>query len=200
MFNSRRLRAALYALAGAITVGLVVVSSVLVFGSRSAEVAPSVRSALLPTHSSDAPPPTTMPAPNGSTAPDAPTSSEAAPAEPPPAPVEAAPPPPPVAEAPAPPPPPVEEAPAPAESSPGWGCAAALDYLSTHANPAFALECPGNAFGHQAMTCAFTAGYCDGRQVIAIAVPCPAAYMNEASNSWTVLGLRPGPIDPYGSC
>ena len=50
------------------------------------------------------------------------------------------------------------------------------------------------------MTCAFVAGYCPGRQVIAIAVPCPAAYMNEAENSWIVYGLRPGPIDPYGYC
>ena len=36
--------------------------------------------------------------------------------------------------------------------------------------------------------------------VIAIAVPCPAAYMNEAANSWILYGMRPGPIDPYGSC
>ena len=77
---------------------------------------------------------------------------------------------------------------------------AAIAYLSAHANPAFALECPGNSFGHQAMTCSFVNGYCPGRQVIAITVPCPAAYMNEAENSWILLGLRSGSIDPYGSC
>src|SRR5262249_5777771 len=52
-------------------------------------------------------------------------------------------------------------APAPAPAPPsGWGCGAALDYLRANAEPSFALECPGNAFGHQAMTCSYTAGYC----------------------------------------
>jgi hypothetical protein len=64
----------------------------------------------------------------------------------------------------------------------------------------FALECPGYAFGRQAMTCSFAAGYCPASRVIAIAVPCPAAYMNEAENSWILLDIRPGPIDPYGFC
>ena len=32
------------------------------------------------------------------------------------------------------------------------------------------------------------------------AVPCAAAYMNEAHNSWIVSGLRSGAIDPYGYC
>jgi hypothetical protein len=31
-------------------------------------------------------------------------------------------------------------------------------------------------------------------------VPCAAAYMNEAHNSWVVLGDISGPIDPYGYC
>ena len=50
------------------------------------------------------------------------------------------------------------------------------------------------------MTCAYRAGFCPGQMVIAIADPCPAAYMNEAANSWILYGIRPGPIDPYGSC
>ena len=45
------------------------------------------------------------------------------------------------------------------------------------------------------------AGVCpDGEKLIAIAVPCAAAYMNEAHNSWIIAGLAKGPIDPYGYC
>ena len=76
----------------------------------------------------------------------------------------------------------------------------AVRYLRANANPQFTLECPGNAFGREAMTCAYRAGFCPGYAVIAIADPCPAAYMNEASNSWVLMGLRSGSIDPYGAC
>jgi hypothetical protein len=82
----------------------------------------------------------------------------------------------------------------------GYGCPAAIAYLQVHANPAFRIECPGDAAGHPAMTCAYIASVCPGDRVIAIADPCPAAYMNEASNSFVLFGLRPGVIDPYGSC
>jgi hypothetical protein len=82
----------------------------------------------------------------------------------------------------------------------GYGCGPALAYLRTNAAPGFELQCPGNAYGHQAMTCVNTAPQCPSRQVIAIHVPCPAAYMNEASNSWVLLGLRHTRIDPYGYC
>jgi hypothetical protein len=34
------------------------------------------------------------------------------------------------------------------------------------------------------MTCINEAGVCANEDLIAIAVPCAAAYMNEASNSW----------------
>jgi hypothetical protein len=50
------------------------------------------------------------------------------------------------------------------------------------------------------MTCVNVAGVCPGEQVIAISDPCPAAYMNEASNSWVLLGESSASIDPYGSC
>lgn len=60
--------------------------------------------------------------------------------------------------------------------------------------------CPGYALGHQAMTCINVSGVCPGRKEIVIAVVCPASYMNEASNSWVLQGLRPGRIDPYGHC
>lgn len=82
----------------------------------------------------------------------------------------------------------------------GYGCAAALAYLAAHAAPGFRFECPGNALGHQAMTCSFVAGVCPGTRLIAIADPCPAAYMNEAYNSRVAEGLAPGPFDPYGYC
>lgn len=77
----------------------------------------------------------------------------------------------------------------------GYGCAAAIDYLHAHANPAFTIICPGYAYGHQAMTCRGMPGYCPGRAVIVINDPCPAAYHNEAVNSWA--GAQ---LDPYGSC
>lgn len=62
------------------------------------------------------------------------------------------------------------------------------------------LECPGWADGHQAMTCDNVAGVCPGAKVIAISVPCAAAYMNEASNSWVIIGESNAAIDPYGYC
>lgn len=99
-----------------------------------------------------------------------------------------------IVEHPAPTPPPTPAVPS------GYGCAVALDYLATHAAPGFIHECPGYAEGHQAMTCINVAGICPGEKVIAIADPCPAAYMNEASNSWVLERLRSGAIDPYGYC
>ena len=90
--------------------------------------------------------------------------------------------------------------PTPAAQAPGYGCAAALAYLAAHSAPGFKFECPGYALGHQAMTCLNVPGVCPGYGLIAISVPCAAAYMNEAHNSWVVLGDIPGPIDPYGYC
>ena len=81
----------------------------------------------------------------------------------------------------------------------GYGCAAAIAYLHAHAEPSYAIACPGNAEGRQAMTCNYHAPECPNSRIIAIAVPCPAAYMNEAHNSWVLLGEASG-IDPYGSC
>ena len=82
----------------------------------------------------------------------------------------------------------------------GYGCSAALAYLRTHAAPRFRFQCPGYALGHQGMTCANHPPQCPGERIIVIAVPCRAAYMNEASNSWVVIGLRHHAIDPYGHC
>jgi hypothetical protein len=89
-----------------------------------------------------------------------------------------------------------------AAQSPGYGCAAALAYLAANAAPGFTFECPGSADGHQAMTC-INNSLCPGEHLIAIADPCPAAYMNEAynSNSWSdSLGEFTRPLDPYGFC
>jgi hypothetical protein len=111
-------------------------------------------------------------------------------------------------------PPPPPPAPAPTPSAPranttvevsssgasGYGCASAIAYLDAHAAPGYTIECPGYAEGHQAMTCDNVAGVCSGAKVIAIAVPCAAAYMNEASNSWVIEGESHAPIDPYGYC
>lgn len=81
------------------------------------------------------------------------------------------------------------------------GCSAALEYLNAYAAPGFAFECPGNALGHQAMTtCISEESPCSAMRLIVIADPCPNAYMNEASNSWALIGASDAPIDPYGFC
>ncbi len=101
--------------------------------------------------------------------------------------------------APAPPPPPSNALPAKGEAT-ASGCAAALAYLSAYSAPGFTFACPGYALGHEAMTCVNQAGVCDNENLIAIADPCAAAYMNEASNSWVLTGASDAPIDPYGAC
>ena len=88
----------------------------------------------------------------------------------------------------------------PAAVPAGWSCAAAVAYLDTHSAPGFTFICPGYALGHQAMTCDHIPGVCPGRKIIVIAVPCPAAYENEAWNSRVLESLATGPLDPYGSC
>jgi hypothetical protein len=115
------------------------------------------------------------------------------------------PPPPPPPPATVPPPPPAS---APAAPAPGWGCDSALTYLATHSAPGFTASCPGPNDGHQATT---TAYYSNGdvTGTIGIEVPCPAAYMNEAHNSWVLRAQYLGTsipdglgavIDPYGYC
>lgn len=80
------------------------------------------------------------------------------------------------------------------------GCAAAEAYLSAYAYPGFTVECPGDALGREGMTCLNEPGLCPGEAIIAIADACPAAYMNEASNSWVLEGRSAAAIDPFGSC
>jgi hypothetical protein len=83
----------------------------------------------------------------------------------------------------------------------GYGCNAALAYLTAYAAPGFWLVCPADARGHQAMTaCQSGSSPCSILRIIVIADPCPAAYMNEASNSWVLLGDSDAPLDPYGAC
>lgn len=81
-----------------------------------------------------------------------------------------------------------------------YGCGPALSYLAANAAPGFQFQCPGYSLGHQAMTCINVSGVCPGIKLIVITVPCRAAYMNEAHNSWVLSGLRQGSIDPYGYC
>jgi hypothetical protein len=81
------------------------------------------------------------------------------------------------------------------------GCVAALAYLTAYAAPGFIIACPGYSQGHQATTMCITGRQrCDLGRFVTIADACPAAYMNEASNSYVVLGLSNAPIDPYGDC
>ena len=78
-------------------------------------------------------------------------------------------------------------------------CAEALAYLAAHQAPGFVDSCAdGSAFGHLGFTCWNTAGMCpSGAKIIRIACPAPFVYMNEAHNSWTLIGQGSG-IDPYG--
>ena len=81
------------------------------------------------------------------------------------------------------------------------GCPAALAYLTAYAAPGFTLECPASSQGHEASTsCISQNAPCDQQRMITIADPCPEAYMNEASNSWVLMGESNAPIDPYGQC
>ena len=78
------------------------------------------------------------------------------------------------------------------------GCGPALAYLAAYAAPGFKLVCPGDSQGHQATTCISAYPCAPGEKMIIITVPCAAAYMNEAHNSWAV--QDGGTIDPYGYC
>jgi hypothetical protein len=89
----------------------------------------------------------------------------------------------------------------PPMTAPLSGCGAAVRYLRQNAAPGFAVVCPGDALGHQAMTCWNTPGVCPDRKVIVIADPtCDAAIRNEALNSWLVTRELVAPIDAYGHC
>jgi hypothetical protein len=134
------------------------------------------------------------------TPPPAPATLAAAPVTPPPAPVT-------------PPPPAAPALPAYGHAT-TWGCTAALAYLQAYAAPGFALDCPGYAEGHEAMTCLHgTPQYpdaCPSGPTIAIADACPQAYMNESANSWYMtgqlsteqqkFGVSYDSIDPFGAC
>ena len=48
--------------------------------------------------------------------------------------------------------------------------------------------------------CVTTSSPYGSERLIEIVDPCPAAYMNEASNSWALLGVSDVPIDPCGRC
>jgi hypothetical protein len=83
-----------------------------------------------------------------------------------------------------------------------FGCAAAVAYLEAYAAPDFIIACAIDPDEHQATTtCISGTSPCNLGRFILIADPCAAAYMNEASNSWVLMGLSDAPIDPYGrSC
>ena len=132
--------------------------------------APTTTTTVPPTTTTTAPPPTTT-----TTAPP-PTTTTTAP--------------------PAPPPPPASTALPAKGAATADGCSAALAYLSAYSAPGFTFECPGNALGHEAMTCINTAGVCSNERLIAIADPCAVAYMNEASNSWVMTGVSDAPSIP----
>ena len=94
--------------------------------------------------------------------------------------------------------PPVAVAVTTARSAVSTTCGDALAYLAAHQAPGFTDVCAdGSAFGHLGVTCVNQPGMCAGTQYVHIACPAPFVYMNEAHNSWVLLGRRTG-IDPYG--
>jgi hypothetical protein len=105
------------------------------------------------------------------------------------------------APAPVAPPPTTTAPPAPATPpppSPVGSCAEALAYLAAHQAPGFVATCaPGSALGHYGFACWNRAPCPDGGRAVHIACPLPFVYMNEAHNTWTLLGQGSG-IDPYG--
>jgi hypothetical protein len=76
-----------------------------------------------------------------------------------------------------------------------------MAYLEAYAAPDFIIACAIDPYEHEATTTCIS-GYspCSLGRFILIADPCPAAYMNEASNSRVLVGLSNAPFDPYGSC
>lgn len=67
----------------------------------------------------------------------------------------------------------------------GYGCDAARAYWRLHGNPRFTFICTGDTGARpQAFTCP-TACSNGPSWTVQINDPCPTAYMNEASNSWT---------------
>ncbi|HUO47765.1 MAG TPA: hypothetical protein VMU09_02930, partial [Acidimicrobiales bacterium] len=74
-------------------------------------------------------------------------------------------------------------------------------YLAANAAPGFVASCPHDAGGHQATSLCIRLATCVPETAqIWIAEPCPAAYMNEASNSWVLMGVSDAPWDPEGYC
>jgi hypothetical protein len=87
-------------------------------------------------------------------------------------------------------------------------------YLQAYAAPGFAFDCPGDAQGHEAMTCIRDTpqfpSACPNGPTIDIADACPQAYMNETANSWymtgqvsteqQMYGVSYASIDPFGAC
>lgn len=189
--SEQRRTVVLGALTGAATVALTGLwaSGAAAFGS-AAPVVYETHAAHVAT--TTAAPTTTVAPTTTTTAPPPTTTTTPPPPPPPPAPTTTAPPPPPAA----------------AAAAPGYGCGAALAYLASHEAPGFTNSCPGPSDGHQATT---TAYYSSGQVTgtIGIEDPCPAAYMNEAHNSWVLRAQYMGTpipdglgttIDPYGYC
>jgi hypothetical protein len=91
---------------------------------------------------------------------------------------------PPTTRAPAPPPPPSTTVAAP--TPPPDSCAAsiaAVEARGLYPAPGFAVICPGNALGHEGMTCMNEPGLCPAVSEIIISVPEPDVVANEFENS-----------------
>jgi hypothetical protein len=71
-------------------------------------------------------------------------------------------------------------------------CAAAIADVHSrglYPAPGFRVICPGNALGHEGLTCYNVTGICAGAKEIVIADPEPFVVANEFENSRIFLGL-----------
>jgi len=81
----------------------------------------------------------------------------------------------------------------------GYGCDAALAYLTANQAPGFTDVCAPEAAGpgRAGYTTAVTQGTTT-TGTIYISCPAPIVYQNEASNSWKFSGVGGVPLDPWG--
>lgn len=164
--------------------------------AASGAIEPARATVALPPSTTTAPPTTTTVPPTTTTTAPPPTTTTTAP------------PPPPTTTAPPPAVPVSDSVLPPRGEATAYGCGPALAYLHAYADPKFQLVCPGFADGHQAVTCISESPCAPGQWMVGIVVPCPAAYMNEAHNSWVLDHDETGAaipdgstaIDPYGYC
>jgi hypothetical protein len=86
-------------------------------------------------------------------------------------------------------------------SNPCSASIAEVEARGLYPAPGFAVTCPGNALGHEGMTCLNISGICPGRAEIAISLAEPFVVANEFENSriFAHISVRCAVIDCGGT-